>query len=464
VTERSSFDDVSFAASAAPRLTPGVQRLTLLLLTVTYGFGFIDRVVIALVAQDLKAEFSLSDFEIGLLGGSAFAIVNAMVTLPIAILAERRPRTLVAAASLAIGSLFTTLCAVAGSFAHLLGARLGMAVGSAGTEAPAHSAISDLYRPGQRASALSVFMLGVPIASILGSFGGGMVAQAFGWRATFLAFGGIGLLVAMAGAVLMREPRRGDLPDHSAAGPAMHSVIATLWRARHFRHILLATALVSFASFGVNTFLPAFFARAYGLDTGAAGLAFGVIAGIASAIGSVAGGFGSEWLARRRPELLIGGPGLGLIVGTPLLMFGVTRPNLAVALPIILVGSCFFYTAMAPAIATMHGLLDSRSRALGSALFTLIVYLIGQGLGPPLAGWASDRFAAWHYGTASYVDRCVGAAGQLSSPSCTTASAAGLRDAILCFALIYLLSASHFLLAARRMRAVSSPADEASLA
>jgi predicted MFS family arabinose efflux permease len=433
-------------------MTDTARRVTLILLIVIYGFGFVDRVVIALVAQALKADFALSDLEIGLLGGTAFALVNTLATLPIARLAERLPRTMVVAGSLSIGSLCTAFCGLTSSFAQLLVARLGMAIGSAGTEAPSHSIISDMYPARRRASALSLFMLGVPAASIVGSFAGGSIAQSYGWRATFLLFGLVGLAVALASLFIMREPRRAELDAPDAARPSLVAVAKRLGGYAHFRFIVLGTALVSLGSFGVNTFLPAFFTRNYGLGAGQAGLAFGLVAGVASAAGSILGGFGSERLARRRPAALMLLPGVGLFVGAPLLVLGVTRETLGAAIPIILVGSCFFYTAMAPAIATTHSLLDSRSRATGSALFTLCVYLVGQGLGAPLAGFASDRLASYFYGSGDFARSCAGAAGQIAGSPCATASALGLRYAIICFAAVYLLGGLQYLLAARAMR------------
>ncbi len=432
-----------------PAMAPAARRLTLFLLTLIFGFGFVDRVMIALVAERLKADFGLSDLQIGLVGGTAFAVVNTLATIPIARLAEHRARTRVVSVALAIGSVCTALCAATTSFVQLLVARLGMAIGAAGSEAPSHSIISDLYPPGRRASALSLFMLGVPIASIVGSFAGGAVAEAYGWRATFLLFGVSGLVVAVLGLVLMQEPARGEGGGDAAAG-SLETVAAALWRHGHFRLILIGTALVSLASFGVNTFLPAFFTRSYGLGAGEAGLAFGVVVGIASAVGSVLGGYGSEWLARRRSDWLMLAPGLGLFVGAPLLMLGVTRADLAVAMPLILVGSIFFYTAMAPAIASTHALLDPRSRATGSALFMLCIHLVGQGAGAPLAGFLSDRLAVWSYGGGDFRTACIGAAAQVAGSPCAIASATGLRLAIVIFAAVYLAGGLCYCLAVRR--------------
>lgn len=438
-------------------MSPAARRLTLLLLTLIYAFGFIDRIVIALVAQGMKADLRISDLEIGLLGGSAFALVNVLAALPLARMSERVRRTWVVTASLAVGSVFAMLSGLAASYWQLLLLRMGMAGGSAGTEAPAHSAISDMYGPARRASALAVFTLGVPVASIIGSYLGGAVGQLYGWRATFLAFGALGVLVALAGAALMKEPPRQTAGEGASA--SVLSIAGRLWSHDYFRHLMLATCIGSLASFGVNTFLPAFLMRDYGLGGAKAGLLFGLISGGASTLGALAGGYGAERLARHNPAWLMGAPAIGLLVGAPLLALGATRPDLATAAPVLFIASCAFYTWLGPAIAVTHGLLDSHSRATGSALFLLAMHLIGQGLGPPVIGFASDRIAAWRYGSADFRGICAGAAAMVPNSRCAIASAEGLRYAIVLFALVFLWAGCHLglgALARRRAAAAGS--------
>ncbi|MBN8817452.1 MAG: MFS transporter [Sphingomonas sp.] len=429
-------------------MSPGVRRMVLFLLAAVYGFGFIDRIVIALVAQQIKADFGLSDFEIGLLGGTAFAIVNCLASLPLASLADRYSRKWVATASLLFASVFTMICGASANFLHMIGARIGMAAGSAGTEAPPHSMISDMYPPQQRASAISLFMLGVPIAAFLGSSIGGSIAATHGWRATFYLMGGAGLFVALLSMIVMREPERAQSAKH-ATQMKLTDVFMVLVGNRSMRHILIAVSIISLASFGVNTFLPAFFSRIYRMGVGEAGLAFGALTGLASAGGTIAGGYGSEWLSRRDPRWLVAAPGFGAIVGAPLFMFGMLQDDFARAFAMMLAGSIFFYMAMGPAVAALHGLLDSRTRATGSALFLLIMYLVGQGFGPPLAGWLSDFISAWSFGTSDFTKQCIGAAAQAPGSPCAEAGAVGVRYAIASFGILYIWSGLHLLWAAR---------------
>jgi len=210
--------------------------------------------------------------------------------------------------------------------------------------------------------------------------------------------------------------------------------------------------MISLGSFGVNTFLPAFFSRNFGLDAAEAGFAFGLISGIASLVGTLGGGFGAEYMAKRDRRWLLGFPALCSVIGAPLFVLGLTNGSLFAAVPIMLAGSFAFYTAMGPAVATIHGALDSFSRATGSALFLLVMHMIGQGLGPPLVGLVSDTISAWSYGSSDFAARCAGAAAQAPGSACAAASAAGVKYAIAIFAMFFVLGGGFLLLAARSQR------------
>jgi predicted MFS family arabinose efflux permease len=407
--------------------------IALFLLAALNAFGFIDRVVVALVAENVKAEFAVTDLEIGLLGGTAFALVNTFASVPVARLAERMKRAHVTAAFLMIGSLFTAFAGLTASFGQLLACRLGMAAGSAATEAPPHSMISDMVPPEKRASAISLFMLGVPVAALLGSFAGGSVAQSFGWRGTFLLFGVMGGAISLLCFAFLREPPRQTHAEAQGPKSGTLHVAAVILGSPALRSLALGVSLVSLGSFGVNTFLPAMLSRDFGLDAGQAGLAFGLISGIASFVGTLSGGFLSERLARRDRRWLLGFPALGSMLGAPLFVAGAASDSLMVAVPLMLIGSCSFYTAMGPAIATLHGSLDSFSRATGSALFLMVIHLIGQGLGPPLVGLVSDSISAALYAGGAFAADCAGAAAQVPGSACAAASAAGLRYAVMAF-------------------------------
>lgn len=441
--------DIVAEVAPAASMSVAARRFTLVMLTAIYGFGFIDRIVIALVAEQVKADFHISDLEIGLLGGTAFALVNTLAALPLARLAERKSRKWVSACSLLVGSVFTMACGAAGSFLHMVIARFGMAAGSAGTEAPPHSMISDMYSPERRASAMALFMLGVPLAALVGSSVAGSIAQAYGWRMAFYVIGATGVAVALLALAFTREPRRQGMVAASSPPMSMRQVLSAMLGDRCLRHILIGLSIVSLAAFGINTFLPSFFARNYALGVAEVGVAFGTLSGVASALGTVIGGYGSEWFARRDARLLVAAPGLGAMLGAPIFIAGLCQDQLIPAFCLMLVGSTFFYMAMGPAIAALHSILDSRSRATGSAIFLMIMYLVGQGLGPPLAGLISDAVAGYAYSGSDYTAACTQALAPQGGAACAEASAMGITFAIAISASLYVWAGTHLLWAAR---------------
>ncbi len=430
-------------------MTRNQRAVALLLLASLNGFGFMDRVVIGLIAEKVKAEFLLSDLEIGLLGGTAFALVNAFAAIPVALLAERFKRAHVAAAFLMIGSLFTAFAGFTSSFVQLLICRLGMAAGSAATEAPPHSMISDMYPPEKRASAISLFMLGVPVAALLGSFAGGAIAQSFGWRDTFLVFGCGGGVIALLCFAFLKEPERKARAHDAGPRTSTWQVARLMWGSPALRYITAGACFVSLGSFGVNSFLAPFFSRSFGLGAGQAGLLFGIVSGVASLVGTLVGGYGAEWAARYDRRWLLAFPALALVIGVPVFLIGLNSGSLILGVPLMVIGCFSFYMAMGPCIATLHGSLDSFSRATGSALFLMVMHLVGQGLGPPLIGKISDLISASLYPGGNFVADCAGAAGQVTGSACAQALATGLRYSICTSTLFFAFAALFLYLGAR---------------
>ncbi len=196
------------AARAAPR-TPWQSWYALGLLFIVYVFNFIDRSILAILNQPIKDDLGVSDTEMGLLGGIAFAIFYTLLGIPIARLADRGVRRNVLAVCLALWSAMTAVCGFAVSFVQLLLARIGVAVGEAGGSPPAHSMIADLFPPRTRATALSIYALGIPVGVMIGNLAGGWINQAFDWRTAFMMVGLPGVALALLVRLTLREPVRG---------------------------------------------------------------------------------------------------------------------------------------------------------------------------------------------------------------------------------------------------------------
>src|SRR6185295_18195762 len=185
----------------------------LLILLFAYIFNFIDRQIIGVLALPIKAELSLSDKQLGLMGGIAFALFYSGLAIPIAWLADRRSRVRIIAGSVALWSLFTAACGLSQNFWHLFLARMGVGIGEAGGVAPSYALISDFYPKARRGRALAFFSLGIPIGSALGVFFGGWIASHLDWRSAFLIVGLAGLPAALLVKLFVPEPPRGGYDD-----------------------------------------------------------------------------------------------------------------------------------------------------------------------------------------------------------------------------------------------------------
>ncbi len=429
------------------------------LLVTVYTSNFIDRMIVAVLQQPIKDELRLSDAELGFLGGFAFAIFYAILGVPIARLAERRSRAAIITVAIVVWSGMTALCGTAHGYAALFAFRVGVGVGEAGASPPSQSLISDYFPPERRASALSIYSLGIPFGSLLGSIIGGIVGQRYGWRAAFLVVGLPGLALAILTALTIREPARGGLDAASASRetPSFLAVVRHLAARRSFLHIAAGASLAAFAAYGIGGFSPAYFIRAFHLGLQQVGILFGLLGGVSAALGTMAGGLVTDRLGKRDARWYVWVPALGLSVGAPLTMAGYLAPTWPLAVLILLLPPIFQYTFLGPSLGLMHNMVGPRMRATATALLFLSINLVGLGLGPLFVGWLSDVYARRGFQGGDWATLCpggravAGAATTLAG-QCERASATGLRWAIVTCALVFFWAALHYLLAARHLK------------
>ncbi len=183
------------------------RAFALAILLAAYILSFLDRQIVSILAEPIKRDLGLHDWQLGMLTGLAFALFYTTLGIPIARLAERYSRPWIIGGSIALWSLFTVLSGRAQTFPQMLIARMGVGVGEAGCNPCAHSLIADYTPKEKRASALATYSLGIPIGSLLGLVMGGLIADAYGWRTAFFVAGGPGLLLAVIAVVFLKEPR-----------------------------------------------------------------------------------------------------------------------------------------------------------------------------------------------------------------------------------------------------------------
>lgn len=368
------------------------RHWALIVLALIYGVNYLDRQVLAIVLEPIKLEFQVSDAALGLLAGPTFALFYATLGLPLAWLADRRNRVSIIAASAALFGLMTLLCGMAAHFWQLTLARVGTAVGEAGTGPSSQSIIADLYAPKHRAAAQSVYAMGVNAGLMVAFFGGGWIAQHYGWRSAFLAAGVPALLLAAVGRLTLSEPLRGKSEKTMAPAdaPALGQVVRFLKSQRAYRYIVLGTSMSAFSGYGMTAFLPAFLVRSHSMNLAAVGFAFALILGIGGGIATVASGIVADRLARRDMRWNMRIPALCALVSLPFWPVFLLAPDTTLAICAAILPLALSATWMGPCVAMIQGLAPLRMRAQAAAMQLFIGNAIGLGLGPQIVGLASD--------------------------------------------------------------------------
>jgi MFS family permease len=370
-----------------------------------YAFNFIDRQLLVILQEPIKAELDLSDTQLGLLTGFAFALFYVVCGIPIARWADKGVRRSIIALALTVWSLMTAVSGLTQNYLQLLMARVGVGVGEAGGSPPAHSMISDIFDRQHRATALSIYSVGIYIGILGGFLLGGWVAEFFGWRRAFFVVGAPGLVLAILLRFTVSEPARGwseGSTGRVAPAPPLVEVAQLLWSRRSFRHIAMAASLQAFIIYGIGNWLPSFFLRSYDIGIGQLGTWMALATGFGGGLGSFMGGWLADRLGARDNRWYLWTPALLTIMTAPLLMILLTTHSLYFAL--FLVGPFNFLTAayLGAVLAVSHNLVGLRMRALTSAILFFAINLFGMGLGPLSVGVLSDFL------TASGVDAPLG--------------------------------------------------------
>jgi MFS family permease len=388
----------------------GYRQYLLGVLLAILAFNYVDRLALGLLLQDIKIDLRLSDTELGLLSGIAFALFYSVMGLPIARWADRGNRVLIISLTTALWSVMVALCGAATSFAQLLLIRVGVGIGEAGCIPPAHSLIADHFTRAERPRAIARYMLGGPLSSVIGYFVAGWLNQLIGWQWTFVLLGAPGLAMAALAWFTLKEPRihqptgaahidlasrHAEIAPASAPQPTLMQVGRVLSRNRTFCHLLIALSILAFFSFGTAGWQPAFFIRSFKVPSATLGLWLSIVYGIGGMLGIYLGG---EWASHRaagneRRQLgltALAQGGFGLLAALTYL-----SPNQYLSLGLLGVGSVAAAMSTAPLFATIQTLVPPSMRAMSIAIIFMFSNLIGLGLGPLAVGALSDVLRPW---------------------------------------------------------------------
>ncbi len=375
--------------------SPAYRAYVMFILVVVYTFNFIDRQIVGILAIPIKADLNLTDTQLGLMGGLAFALFYTGLGIPVAMLADRWNRTWIMTIALTIWSGMTAVCGLATNFWQLFLARLGVGVGEAGGVAPAYSLISDYFPSNQRARALSVYSFGIPIGSALGILFGGYIASKIDWRFAFFAVGIAGILVAPLFKLTVAEPPRGQYDEKKTdqSSPTLKVIVQKLLHKPSFWIISFGASASSMMGYGLFFWLPSFFVRSFGLELFEASLVYGSILLIGGIAGTWAGGYMADRFGAGKRGNYVVIPAIAFLGTIPLYALAILSPDLTTTFFALLIPTGLGLAWLGPVLSAIQHVVPPNMRATASAIFLFINNLVGIGAGTFAIGLISDNLA-----------------------------------------------------------------------
>lgn len=390
--------------------------LVLGLLTLIYISSFVDRQIIAVLAPAIQQELSLSNFQIGLLYGTAFSFIYAICGIPMGRLADIYSRKYMIIAGLVVWSLMTFVSGFAGSLTFLVTARFFVGISESALSPAVYSLLSDYFRPDQRATVFSIYAAGIFVGIGVAFLGGGSIAQAYSWRTALMAVGLPGLVIALFAWWLIREMPRGITQGQQKRyhTESFAGVLKYILRKRTVIYHFLGFSFLAFTGYTILGFVGIVLKDIHNAASLTPQYGWFMLATGGSVMAS---GKAADWLAARgggRYRFL-----MGMVAGLaclPLYYFGLFAESGITALILIGLANVISSSYNGVAAATLQYLVKPNMRALAGGLYLFIISVIGFAIGPPLTGWLMDTVFTGHYGPAKalmLVITCCGVLGSL---------------------------------------------------
>ncbi|MGL3822090.1 spinster family MFS transporter [Sphingopyxis sp. R3-92] len=368
------------------------RNLALGMLFVVGTINFVDRQLLSILVEPIRADMQFSDTQFGLLTGLAFALFYAAMGIPMAMIADRWNRIKLIGIACIVWSGFTAACGMVSNFWQLAAMRFGVGAGEAGGTAPSLSVLADYYPAEQRPLVIGLFTLNGPFGVFVGAAFGAWAAAHIGWRGAFLVIGAVGIIVAPLLIWLVREPARGQMDKRTEedAPLPIGQTLAMFAQRRSLRMVMIGSGMAAFVSYGMLNWIPAFLMRVQGMPLSAMSTWFAPAAGITFGVGILGGGWLVSRAARTSPRAYGTIPAIAAAVLVPTFIAAllVDSWQLSLALMLIPMAACIVYVA--PALALVQNLTAPRSRATASAVLMLMFNIVGLGLGPLFVGMISD--------------------------------------------------------------------------
>jgi MFS family permease len=367
---------------------PFASWYALAVLTTISLFSYMDRTAISILLEPIKLDLDLSDTELGLLSGMAFAFLHAILGLPLARLADRSSRVNVLAACFAVWSAMTAVCGLTSNFVQLFLARMGVGVGEAGCLPPAHSIIGDLFPRERRALAIGILQSGAALGGSIGLYFIGAIGEHFGWRVALQAVGLAGFPVLLLVMLTLREPPRPMIRTVSAERftDAMRAILTR----PAFVYLVAGFSLCSLGTQGIAQWTPTFLVRTYGMSLSAIGGWYGLSSAIGGIFGLLIGGIAVNKLMRRDPRWELWTSAACHVVVIPLLAVMILSPNWWLSVGVHTLVNFFSAMAGGAGLSAVQSFAEPRRRATAVALLLLVTGLLGAGAGPYIVGLITD--------------------------------------------------------------------------
>jgi predicted MFS family arabinose efflux permease len=371
----------------------------MILLTLAAVLYQLDRNIVFVTQELFKAEFGLSDTQVGMISGLAYGAASGLAALPMGWLIDRTNRTRLLGACITLWSIFTAACGMAGSNAALFAARVGVGISEAGGTPGSMSIVSDIYPPARRASNIGIISAGFSLGVVSAMVAGAFVADGCGWRAAFLLYGLPGVVVGLLMMCTLKEPKRSQAPNQQPIG-AREAPLATwtLLTSPGLASIFLATALTSMVSIGTVSWWASFMIRLHGLSLPTVGIISMFTQGIAGIVGMLGIGFAADWARKRKEEgplLLVSGSMLVLLAAFSV---AVWTSSTVIMVAAMCIGGLLTGTYVVPRNLAISELAPPHLRGLAFTIPAVIANLVGAAMGPLVVGIISDTAARLNLG------------------------------------------------------------------
>jgi MFS family permease len=384
----------SAIAETPPQASRATAYYVLVMLTVIYSLNFLDRTVITILIDPIKHEYHLSDAVMGFISGFGFVIFYSILAAPVARWADRGNRRSIITYGLILWSGMTALAGIARNALQLTLSRFGVGVGEAAGTAPSSSMISDLFPGSKRSSAMAIYQLGPVFGGFLGAFIGGWINQYYGWHDAFLVAGIPGLLVAVLFRLSVKEPARGasEQKKVSTGQQNLRETFRFMLSQRCYMLLLVGFCFTTFTQFGFGTWTAPFLGRIHHLSSKDIGTYIGTVRAVAGLVGTLIGGYLSDWAGRKDVRWRIYVSAICSILAFPGVLLFVFSRSLFWCIVGFTIVSAMSPVHVGPIVAACHSVVKVGMRAFATSVVYLISELIGLGLGPFLIGVFNDHY------------------------------------------------------------------------